>query len=87
MSIIPFSFQANKNDDAFDDFLDSLPEVEELDAEELAELRGKIEDLIAELDAEEPKNENSEAYDLWAEKHEDLEDILDEILDRLDDLG
>ena len=31
-------------------------------------------------------NENSEAYDVWAEEHEDLEDLIDEVLDRMEDL-
>ena len=36
------------------------------------------------LDALEPRNEKSEAYDIWAELHEDLEDVLDEVLDLLE---
>lgn len=48
----------------------------------LAQLRG----LLAQLDAREPGNMNSEAYDQWGEEHEALEDLLDEALDRLDEL-
>lgn len=43
------------------------------------------EELIA-LDAKEPKNMQSEAYEAWAEEHEELEDYLDEILDRMEEL-
>ena len=30
---------------------------------------------------------NSEAYELWGDRHEELEDLADEVLDRLDELG
>ena len=42
-------------------------------------------DLLT-LDAKEPKNMNSEAYEEWADEHEELEDYLDEILDRMEEL-
>ena len=38
------------------------------------------------LDAKEPKNMNTEAYEAWADEHEELEDYLDEILDRMEEL-
>ena len=38
------------------------------------------------LDAKEPKNMNSDAYEEWADEHEELEDYLDEILDRMEAL-
>lgn len=69
-----------------EEFLDSLPEIDELDPQELKDLEAQVREAIAALDAVEPRNENSEAYDLWAEQHEDLEDVLDEILDRLEEL-
>lgn len=84
MSIIPFPVFEN---DAFDDFLDNLPDFDELDVQQLHDFREKVEEMIDALDNAEPRNENSEAYDDWAEKHEDLEDILDEILDCLEELG
>ena len=40
---------------------------------------------IAALDEKEPKNMNSEAYETWAERHEELEDQVDEILELLED--
>ena len=39
------------------------------------------------LDAKEPKNMNTEAYEEWADEHEELEDYLDEILDRMEELS
>lgn len=83
MPVIPFPQFAS--DEAFDDFLDSIPDVEDMDAETLKEYQIKLTDAIHALDAMEPKNEESEAYEDWADKHEDLEDILDEILDQMDD--
>ena len=43
------------------------------------------EELMA-LDAKEPKNMNSDAYEAWADEHEELEDYLDEILERMETL-
>ena len=36
------------------------------------------------LDAKEPEDMSSEAYEDWADEHEELEDYLDEILDRME---
>ena len=41
---------------------------------------------IARLDQEEPEDMDSEAYDAWGDRHEALEDLADDILDRLDEL-
>lgn len=43
------------------------------------------EELMA-LDAREPSPKNEEAYEAWADEHEELEDYLDEILDRMETL-
>lgn len=43
------------------------------------------EELMA-LDAREPKYMNSDAYEEWADEHEELEDYLDEILERMETL-
>lgn len=66
-------------------------EPEELFLDEMTEeqLRDCLDDLqqrLQEMDAREPKNMNSEAYEQWAEAHEDLEDLVDEILDLLDSM-
>ena len=39
---------------------------------------------IAWLDAEEPRRTGSEAWEEWANDHEVLEDLADELLDLLD---
>lgn len=52
-----------------------------------AALRALLEDLreqIAQLDEAEPADMESEEYEVWGEAHEELEDLLDEVIDRLE---
>lgn len=54
------------------------------------ELRGYLSDIRQELEAmdeDEPEDETSEEFVDWAEEHEALEDLVDEIIDRLEALG
>ena len=64
------------------DFVDN----DAMDVEELKEYLAAMRDRIAELDAREPADMESEAYEEWGEEHEELEDLVDEVLDRLEDL-
>ena len=48
------------------------------------ELRAYLSDIRQELEA---KDETSEEFVDWAEEHEALEDLVDEIIDRLEALG
>ena len=66
------------------DFWDE-PDVEEMDREELRAYLKELQARVAELDAKEPRNMNSAAYEAWADQHEELEDLMDEVLDRLDE--
>ena len=66
-------------------FLEELPDLEALAPQALGQYLAQTQQLIADLDALEPRSEKSDAYDRWAELHEDLEDVLDEILDLLED--
>ena len=53
------------------------------------QLEDQLEELLNTLhalDLREPEDMDCEAYDLWAEEHEDLEDLIDDIRDRLDAL-
>lgn len=63
------------------------PELDDMNAEELRACLEEVEALIAEHDEHEPKNMNSEEYEEWGDRREELEDLMDEILDRLDDLN
>ena len=60
-------------------------DTDELSREELLSLLERLRAEIAALDEKEPKNMNSEAYETWAERHEELEDQVDEILELLED--
>ena len=59
-------------------------DIEAMSLDELHEYQCEVHALLADLDAREPKNMSSPSYDDWAEEHEELEDILDDIQDRLD---
>ena len=62
------------------------PDVESMDREALLDYLKELQERVAALDAREPRNMNSEAYEAWADRHEELEDLVDEVLDRLDEL-
>ncbi len=69
------------------DFTPDRPEVADMNPEELRQYWQEIKDKIADLDEEEPEDMDSEAYDDWADRHETLEDIRDEIEERLEEFG
>ena len=69
------------------DWISAMPDVEDMDLHQLQALKGQLMEKIAELDAREPKNVESEAYDAWADAHEELEDLLDDVLDRLEEFA
>ncbi len=57
-----------------------------MDRPALEDYLARLRAMLSQLDAREPRNMNSEAYEQWGEEHEALEDLLDEALDRLDEL-
>ena len=64
-------------------------EYPDLDSMTLAQLKlcqEEIQQRIDALDAQEPADMDSEAYENWGDAHEMLEDLLDDIQDRLDAL-
>ena len=58
----------------------------EITLEEVRDHYAAMQQELHQLDAKEPRNMNSEAYEEWADEHEELEDYLDEILDRMEEL-
>ena len=71
------------------EFFSLLPLPEEADLaqmdrpallEQLAALRAQI----AQLDEREPEDMESEAYELWGDQHEALENLADAVLEQLD---
>lgn len=60
---------------------------ETLDAAGVRAALERVEALIARMDEAEPEDMESAAYESWADRHETLEDLADELRDRLDELG
>lgn len=67
--------------------MDFIRDPETMDAAELrayfADVRCELEDM----DGDEPEDETSEEFVDWAERHEELEDLADEIVERLESMG
>ena len=66
-----------------------FPQEADLDSMDKAQLQESLEAVraqICQLDEAEPSDMNSEAYELWGDRHEELEDLLDEITERLEEL-
>lgn len=70
----------------FNQFRQEEPDMDSMDKDALLSYLEQLRAQIEELDAAEPKNMNSEAYEEWGELHEELEDLVDDILDRLDEI-
>lgn len=51
----------------------------------LAQL-AQVKEEIARLDLEEPEDMESEAYEVWGDRREALEDQADDLMDQLDEL-
>lgn len=60
-------------------------DLEAMDTEQLKAYRKEILAQIEALEAEGPETLTSDDFEIWANKHEDLEDILDDIQDLLDE--
>ena len=65
--------------------LNNLPDLSSLDPEELRALFARLEDLYGEIEAQEPDDEECEEYDAWLEDLEEIENLMDEIEERLED--
>ena len=61
------------------------PDVDAMDRPALEAYLAEICRRIAALDEREPEDMSSEAYDEWSEEHEQLEDLADDILDRIEE--
>ena len=58
----------------------------DMDKAELLAYLDMLRGQIAELDEAEPADMESEAFEEWGQRHEDLEDLVDDVLDRLEEL-
>ena len=61
-------------------------DIYEMTLEQLQAHYAAMQEELHLLDSKEPKNMNSDAYEEWADEHEELEDYLDEILERMEAL-
>ena len=61
-------------------------QTESLDEAQLRELMETAGEKLRQLDEIEPADMLSEAYGEWADVHEQVEDLYDELLDELDEL-
>ena len=62
-------------------------ELKEMSTEQLYDYREELMEEIAALDEQEPFDESSEEFVAWAEQHEELEDLLDDVVERIEELG
>ncbi len=60
-------------------------DISDMTREQLLQYQHDLLKELAALDAREPQNMASEAYEAWGDEHEEVEDLLDEIQDRLDE--
>lgn len=67
-------------------FLSHGPDLHAMNRQELEDYRATVRDWIARLDEEEPEDMDSEEYEAWGDRHEALEDLADDIQDRLEAL-
>lgn len=64
---------------------DPWERMEGMAEEELAEFLAELLGQRQEMDAAEPDEADEEAYETWADAHEELEDLIDEVRDRLEE--
>ena len=64
--------------------LDFYPDMENMTREQLESYRAALLQKLVELDSQEPEDMEDPSYEDWADEHEELEDLLDELQDRLE---
>lgn len=62
------------------------PDTETMDRKELKACLQEVRERIADLDEREPGDMESEEYEAWGDRHEELEDLADELMERLEEL-
>lgn len=62
------------------------PDLDAMTRSELLDCLETVQARIAQLDEQEPEDMTGEDYEAWGDRHEALEDLADEIRDRLDEL-
>ena len=67
--------------------MDLYRDPDTMDPEELRAYLSDIRQELEAMDEDEPEDETSEEFVDWAERHEELEDLADEIVELLEALG
>jgi len=62
------------------------PDIDSMTLEELTELLDELTDLCAQMDATEPEAMEGDEFEAWAQRHEELEDLIDDVVDRIEEL-
>ena len=62
------------------------PDTETMDRAALKACLQEVRERIADLDEREPGDMESEEYEAWGDRHEELEDLADELMERLEEL-
>ena len=62
------------------------PDIDTMDREELQACLKEVRERIADLDEREPADMNSEEYEAGGDCQEELEDLADEIVERLEEM-
>ncbi len=63
-----------------------FPQLETMTPQALKDFLADIQAQIAALDQSEPADMTGEAFEDWAQRHEELEDLADDVMDRLEAL-
>ena len=71
-------------EDDIEDF-DSM-DLEHLDTDALAFLLDRVKDLQHDMEGREPEAGDSDAHDLWTDEMAQIEDFIDALRDRIDEL-
>lgn len=67
--------------------MDLYRDPDTMDPEELRAYLSDIREELEAMDEDEPEDETGEEFVDWAERHEELEDLADEIVEQLEALG
>ena len=61
--------------------------MDEMSVEQLQSYLTELEERLEQLVVNEPDDDGGDAYDEWANKRDELEDLISEVEDRLADLS
>ena len=64
--------------------LTNLPPLSSLSPDKLRALQADLDELYAEVESQEPDEEESEEYDAWLDDLEEIEDLMEEVTEQLE---